>query len=73
MSFFSSAIDIIKIIVTGIGAAIAVVGAIGWLEGNQNDNPAAKSAGLKGVMSGAGIALIGISLVPKLAEFFSIG
>ncbi len=73
MSFFTDAINTIQVIVVAIGAAIMLVGVISWLEGYNTENPASKSAGLKSFMSGAGIALIGLTLVPKLAELFTIG
>jgi hypothetical protein len=40
------------------------------LEGYGNDNPAAKSQGIKQLMSGGGVILIGTTLVPLLADLF---
>jgi hypothetical protein len=40
------------------------------LEGYGNDNPGAKSQGLKQLMSGAGIAVVGMVLVPLLSWLF---
>ena len=42
-------------------------GAINLLEGYGNDNPGAKSQGMKQLMAGGGVALIGITLVPLLS------
>ena len=36
----------------------------------QNDNPGAKSQGMKQLMAGGGVALIGTTLVPLLANLF---
>ena len=44
MAFFTSA-------VTAIGAGVAVWGVINLLEGYGNDNPGAKSQGVKHLMS----------------------
>lgn len=38
------------------------------LEGYGNDNPGAKSQGMKQFMAGAGVMLIGALLVPKLKD-----
>ena len=45
-------------------------GAINLLEGYGNDNPGAKSQGMKQLMAGGGVALIGITLVPLLSGLF---
>ena len=44
--------------------------AINLLEGYGNDNPGAKSQGMKQLMAGGGVALIGITLVPLLSGLF---
>ncbi len=36
----------------------------------RNDNPGAKSQGMKQLMAGGGVALIGITLVPLLSGLF---
>jgi hypothetical protein len=46
-------------------------GAINLLEGYGNDNPGAKSQGMKQLMAGGGVALIGLVLVPLLSGLFS--
>ena len=38
--------------------------------GYGNDNPGAKSQGMKQLMAGGGVALIGITLVPLLSGLF---
>lgn len=68
LSFFKDAIDVLKIVVILIGAGVAVWGVINLLEGYSNDNPGAKSQGMKQLMAGLGVALIGFILVPKLAD-----
>lgn len=52
MSFFTTAVTGLKTVVTAIGAGVAVWGVINLLEGYGNDNPGAKSQGVKQLMAG---------------------
>ena len=70
MAFFTSAINILQTLVVAIGAGLAVWGVINLLEGYGNDNPGAKSQGIKQLMAGVGVVLIGTQLVPLLANLF---
>ncbi|RHQ63827.1 hypothetical protein DWY17_15080, partial [Butyricicoccus sp. AF24-19AC] len=69
--FFNQAIDILKILVMALGAGLAVWGVINLLEGYGSDNPAAKSQGIKQLMAGGGVVLIGLQLIPLLSGLFS--
>ena len=71
MAFFSSAISILQTLVVAIGAGLAVWGVINLLEGYGNDNPGAKSQGIKQLMAGGGVALIGLTLIPLLSGLLS--
>ena len=71
MAFFSSAITTLKTLVVVIGAGLGVWGVVNLLEGYGNDNPGAKSQGIKQLMAGAGIMLLGTTLIPQLATLFS--
>ena len=71
MEFFNQAIDILKILVMALGAGLAVWGVINHLEGYGSDNPAAKSQGIKQLMAGGGVVLIGLQLIPLLSGLFS--
>ena len=71
MEFFNQAIDILKILVMAVGAGLAVWGVINLLEGYGSDNPAAKSQGIKQLMAGGGVVLIGLQLIPLLSGLFS--
>ncbi|MFR1463906.1 MAG: Maff2 family mobile element protein [Blautia wexlerae] len=71
MEFFNQAIDILKILVMALGAGLAVWGVINLLEGYGSDNPAAKSQGIKRLMAGGGVVLIGLQLIPLLSGLFS--
>ena len=70
MAFFTSAIDTLKIPVIALGAGLGAWGVINLLEGYGNDNPGAKSQGMKQLMAGGGIALVGATLIPLLAGLF---
>ena len=71
MDFFNSAIGVLQTLVIALGAGLAVWGAVNLLEGYGSDNPASKSQGIKQLMAGGGIILLGITLVPLLAGLFS--
>lgn len=64
--FLKKGVKGLKIVVIGVGAGLAVLGVINLLEGYGNDNPGAKSQGMKQFMAGAGVMLIGALLVPEL-------
>ncbi len=68
MEFFVQAVNILKILVTAIGAGLGAWGVINLLEGYGSDNPGAKSQGIKQLMAGGGIVLIGIKLIPLLSN-----
>ena len=70
MQFFTEAVNVLQTLVIALGAGLAVWGVVNLLEGYGNDNPAAKSQGIKQLMSGGGVILIGTVLVPLLADLF---
>mgnify|MGYP001543558683 CR=1 FL=1 len=60
MEFFNQAITVLQTLV------------INLLEGYGNDNPGAKSQGMKQLMAGAGVAIVGMVLVPLLSGLFTV-
>ena len=70
MEFFASAVDVLQTLVIALGAGLGIWGLVNLMEGYGNDNPGAKSQGMKQLMAGAGVALIGTVLVPLLANLF---
>ena len=70
MAFFSSAIDTLQTLVIALGAGLGVWGVVNLLEGYGSDNPGSKSQGMKQLMAGGGVALIGGVLVPLLKGLF---
>lgn len=71
MEFFTEAINVLKILVIALGGGLGVWGLVNMLEGYGNDNPGAKSQGIKQLMAGGGVVLIGLNLIPLLANLFS--
>ena len=70
MEFFNSAVGVLQTLVIALGAGLGIWGVINLLEGYGNDNPGAKSQGMKQLMAGGGVALIGATLVPLLSGLF---
>jgi len=67
MEFFNNSITTLSTIVTALGGALAVWGGINLMEGYGNDNPGSKSQGMKQLVAGGGVALIGTTLIPMLS------
>ena len=70
MDFFNSAVTILETLVVALGAGLGAWGVINLLEGYGNDNPGAKSQGIKQLMAGGGVCLIGTQLIPLLSGLF---
>ena len=67
MAFFASAITTLQTLVIALGAGLGVWGVVNLLEGYGSDNPGSKSQGVKQLVAGGGVALIGVTLVPLLS------
>ena len=70
MGFFQSAVSTLSTLVTAIGCGLGAWGCVNLLEGYGSDNPGAKSQGIKQLMAGGGIVLIGTQLIPQLSSLF---
>ena len=64
MQFFASAVTTLQTLVVALGAGLAVWGVVNLLEGYGSDNAAAKSQGIKQLMAGGGIIVLGTTLIP---------
>ena len=73
MDFFAKSIEVLQTLVIALGGGLCVWGGINLLEGYGQDNPASKSQGMKQLMAGGGVALIGMILVPLLSGLLSTG
>lgn len=67
MAFFNSAVGVLQTLVIALGAGLGIWGVINLLEGYGQDNPGAKSQGVKQLVAGGGVALIGVTLIPLLS------
>ena len=70
MAFFNAAVGVLQTLVVALGAGLGIWGAINLLEGYGNDNPGAKSQGMKQLMAGGGIIVLGTTLIPLLSSLF---
>ena len=71
MDFFAKSIEVLQTLVIALGGGLCVWGGINLLEGYGQDNPGSKSQGIKQLMAGGGVALIGITLIPLLSGLLS--
>ena len=71
MAFINQAVTVLQTLVIALGAGLAVWGVVNLMEGYGNDNPGAKSQGIKQLMAGAGVAIVGMVLVPLLSGLFT--
>ena len=51
MAFFNSAVGVLQTLVIALGAGLGIWGVINLMEGYGNDNPGAKSQGMKQLMA----------------------
>ena len=71
MAFFNSAVDVLQTLVVALGAGLGIWGVINLMEGYGNDNPGAKSQGMKQLMAGLGLILLAVILVPVLESMMT--
>ena len=69
-AFINQAVTVLQTLVIALGAGLAVWGVVNLMEGYGNDNPGAKSQGIKQLMAGGGVVLIGTTLIPLLSGLF---
>ena len=70
MQFFGEAVNVLQTLVIALGAGLCVWGGINLMEGYGNDNPGAKSQGIKQLMAGGEVVVIGTTLIPLLSGLF---
>ncbi len=69
-AFLTQSISTLQTVVTAIGGGLSAWGVINLLEGYGNDNPGAKSQGIKQLMAGGGVILIATQVIPLLSTLF---
>ena len=70
MAFIASAVTVLQTLVIALGAGLGAWGIVNLLEGYGNDNPGSKSQGMKQLMAGGGIIVLGTTLIPQLTSLF---
>lgn len=71
MDFLQAIVDTASTVVIGFGAAIAIAGLIKFAEGKSQDNPGAQDEGIKKIVGGGIVMVIGYTLIPELIGFLS--
>ena len=72
MDFFNSAVTTMSTLVTALGGGLGVWGVINLMEGYGADNPASKSQGVKQLMAGGGVMLLGLKVVPLMSSLINV-
>ena len=71
-SFLDTVETVLKAVCILIGAGLGVWGVVNLIEGYGNDNPGAKSQGMKHFMAGLALILLGIVMIPVLVGMMNI-
>jgi len=61
--------DVLVPVLVAIGGGLTFLGIVNLADGYGNDDPAAKSKGMKLAMGGVGVAIVGLLGVPLLVTF----
>ena len=69
--FIEKTIIVLQSVVSLIGAGLGIWGVINLIEGYSGDNAAAKSQGIKQLMAGLGLILVGLVVVPVLGSMMT--
>ena len=70
MEFFNSALYTMSTKVCAIGGGLAIWGLINRGQSHGEQDPAAKNSGIKQLIGGGAVALVGLTLVPQLSGIF---
>jgi|GEM_PF-230474 len=70
-AFITGALAQLGTVIVAIGAGLGIFGIVNLLEGYGQDNPGAKSQGIKQLMAGGGLILIGVFVPGALGTLFA--
>ncbi|MCI8776362.1 MAG: conjugal transfer protein [Oscillospiraceae bacterium] len=70
MEFFNSAIDTLSTIICALGSALIIWGLVSIGQNHGDQDPASRSIGMRQLIGGGIITLVGLVLVPQLANIF---
>lgn len=65
-NFINKTVTVLQSVISLIGAGLGIWGVVNLIEGYGSDNPGAKSQGMKQLMAGLGLVLVGLVVVPIL-------
>jgi len=68
-TFMGEMLDILGLVLIAIGGGLGIWGIVNLLEGYGSDQQAAKSSGMKQLMAGIGVAIVGVVGVEALKDF----
>lgn len=71
MEFFYNTIDTLSKIVCIFGGGLAMWGLVLIGQSHGDQDPASRNTGIKQLVGGGAIVLVGITLVPQLSNIFS--
>ena len=69
--FINKTVTVLTSVISLIGAGLAIWGVDNLIEGYGGDNAAAKSQGMKQLMAGLGLVLVGLVVVPVLGNMMT--
>lgn len=69
--FINKTQTVLTAVISLIGAGLGVWGVVNLIEGYGNDNPGAKSQGMKQLMAGIALIAVGVLIVPVLGNMMS--
>ncbi len=69
--FISKTQTVLTAVISLIGAGLGVWGIVNLIEGYGNDNPGAKSQGMKQLMAGIALVAVGVIIVPVLGNMMT--
>lgn len=69
--FIQTSMTVLKAVICLIGAGLGVWGVVNLIEGYGNDNPGAKSQGMKQACAGIGLVALALLLIPVLEGMFT--
>lgn len=70
-AFISTSMTVLKAVICLIGAGLGIWGVVNLIEGYGNDNPGAKSQGMKQFCAGIALIILAIAVVPVLENMFN--
>ncbi len=71
MEFYRNAIDTLGTMICALGGGLAIWGLVNVGQGHGDQDPASRNIGIKQLIGGGAVILVGLTLVPQLSNVFS--